>query len=98
MARCLIGSLLLAACGPQLGEEMAEGGSGGKAEDAEPPMWRACDEARAALPSIAAPADEPIGHVEAGQRLPVYRISAPEETAESLANRALAIACVMTGE
>lgn len=61
-------------------------------------MWRACDEARAALPSIAAPRAESIGYVEAGETLPVYRISIPDETAESLANRALVIACVLADD
>lgn len=60
-------------------------------------LWRDCDTAFAELePPGPLPSDS-IVPLEVGRTMPVLRITTPAPDAESLANRALATACVLTG-
>ncbi|MGH1347946.1 MAG: hypothetical protein ACRBN8_40705 [Nannocystales bacterium] len=61
-------------------------------------LWRDCDAAFAALePPGPLPSDS-IAPLKVGRTMPVLRITTPAPDAESLANRALATACVLTGD
>lgn len=69
----------------------------GCGQEETPVLWRDCDAAFAALePPGPLPSDS-IVPLEVGRTMPVLRITTPAPDAESLANRALATACVLTG-
>jgi hypothetical protein len=64
-----------------------------------PDAWRECDEAFAQLPTPTAPTEyASIVPVGIGDALPTIRVEAHPIGAESLANRALATACVLTDD
>ena len=61
--------------------------------------WRTCDDAYSRLERPAAPEPSPdLRPIEAGDRLPVLRTTVIQYDADSLANRALALACVLTDD
>ncbi|MBL4689094.1 MAG: hypothetical protein JKY37_31165 [Nannocystaceae bacterium] len=60
------------------------------------PPWRNCDGAFADLQPAQVPLDGVARPISVGDSLPVFRITSVEDDVESLANRALAMACIAT--